>query len=205
MLLFRAKIKYPGKRLDIQVWTGKEGDLSVMEEQDLIKKAKAHDSNAFSKLMQMYGKSMYKVARAILKNDEDVADAMQETALSCWEKIDTLQKERYFNTWLIRILINHCNAIYRKKSRYVLDSILPETADEEDAYANVEWMELLQCLGEKYRIVIVLYYIEGFQIKDIAKMLQISESAVKQRMSVARKKMEHYYTKGKGVVIYEKV
>ena len=95
------------------------------EEQELIQKAKAHEAAAFSMLMQRHGSSLYKVAKAILKSDEDVADAMQETALSCWEKIDTLQSEQYFKTWLIRILINHCNTIRRKKSRYVLGTLLP--------------------------------------------------------------------------------
>lgn len=175
-----------------------------MTEEEVIKKAKAHDKEAFSKLMKQEGKSMYKVAKSILKNDEDVADAMQETALSCWEKIQTLQQEQYFRTWLIRILINHCNAIYRKKSRYVLKDVLLEHVAVEDAYANVEWMDLLQCLDKKYRTVIVLYYAEGFKVKEIAKILGISESAVKERMSMARKKMEKYYKKGKEGMVYDK-
>lgn len=58
----------------------------------LIKKAKKHDKAAFQKLMEQQGPALYKTAKAILKNDEDVADAMQETALTCWEKIDTLKK-----------------------------------------------------------------------------------------------------------------
>ena len=99
-------------------------------EEELIKRAKVHDKEAFSKLMKREGKSMYKVAKSILKNDEDVADAMQETALSCWEKIETLQQEQYFRTWLIRILINHCNAIYRKKSRYVLKKEIRTNLDQ---------------------------------------------------------------------------
>ena len=59
----------------------------------LVKKARKHDKAAFQQLMQQEGSSMYKIARAILKNDEDVADAMQETALTCWEKIHTLKKD----------------------------------------------------------------------------------------------------------------
>ena len=165
------------------------------DEKELVIKAGNHDREAFSQLMILYGTCMYKVARAILKNEEDVADAMQETALTCWEKIGTLQKEQFFKTWLIRILINHCNGIRRKKSRYILDYLLQETAVTEEAYANAEWMELLTCLGEKYRVVMVLYYMEGFRIRDIASMLSISESAVKERLSVARKKMERYYTR----------
>lgn len=159
----------------------------------IVQKAKRHDKEAFSQLMNQYGKSMYKVAKAILKNDEDVADAMQETALTCWEKIGTLKKDEYFKTWLIRILINHCKVIYNQKSRCIPNDNLPETLAMEDQYANVEWMELLQCLDEKYRIVIILYYVEGFKIKDIARILRISESAVKGRMSTARKQIEGYY------------
>lgn len=57
-------------------------------------------------LIEQNTKSMYKVAKAILKNDEDVADALQDTILTCWEKIGTLEKNEFFKTWLIRILIN---------------------------------------------------------------------------------------------------
>lgn len=53
----------------------------------LVQKAKRHDKEAFSKLMHQYGQSMYKVAKAILKNDEDMADAMQDTVLTCMGKI----------------------------------------------------------------------------------------------------------------------
>jgi len=159
----------------------------------LIQKAKRHDRKAFAELMTSNGKSMYKVAKAILKNDEDVADAMQETALACWEKIENLKKDDYFKTWLIRILINKCNVIYRQKMKMIPNDNLPETAAAEDGYANVEWMELLECLEEKHRTVIILYYVEGFKVKEIARMLDVSESTVKGRMVTARKKMEEIY------------
>lgn len=174
-------------------------------EEELIKKAKALDQEAFSLLMKRCAKSMYKVAKAILKDDWDVKDAMQETALTCWEKMDTLQNDNYFKTWMIRILINHCNTIYRKKHKYILNNIIPDTAAYDDAYSNVEWMELLSCLSEKYRIVIVLYYVEGFKVKEIAAILNIKESTVKERMSTARKKMEKYYRKERSGMVYEKL
>ena len=72
----------------------------------LVQKAKQHDKIAFTVLIEQNTKSMYKVAKAILKNDEDVADALQDTILTCWEKIGTLEKNEFFKTWLIRILIN---------------------------------------------------------------------------------------------------
>ena len=77
--------------------------------ENLVKKAKAGDSGAFAQLIRMNTQSMYKVAWAYLKNDEDVADAIQETILKCYEKLSTLKKDSYFKTWMIRILINNCN------------------------------------------------------------------------------------------------
>lgn len=79
--------------------------------QTLIGKAVQGDVEAFLELMDRNSLAMYKVARAILNNDDDVADAVQNTILNCFEKIHTLKKHEYFKTWLIRILINECNGI----------------------------------------------------------------------------------------------
>ena len=59
----------------------------------LVKKAKCRDKDAFVELIKEHQLSMYKVGKAILKNDEDVADAIQDTILACWEKIGTLKKQ----------------------------------------------------------------------------------------------------------------
>lgn len=159
----------------------------------LIRKAQKHDKDAYTALMQANMKSMYKIAKAILKNDDDAADAMQETALTCWEKMDTLKKAEYFRTWMTRILINHCMAIYRQRQRFAASEWFPEEPVFDPAYENAEWEAFLNCLEEKYRVVIVLYYAEGFRVKEIAGMLGISESAVKGRLAAARGKVERLY------------
>lgn len=74
----------------------------------LIRKAKKGDKDAFCRLIDENVQSMYKVAAAYLKNDEDVADAIQDTILSCYENLKSLKQNRYFKTWMIRILINKC-------------------------------------------------------------------------------------------------
>ena len=159
----------------------------------LIRNARKHDKAAFQQLMEQEGASMYKVATAILKNDEDVADAMQETVLTCWEKIDTLKKDTYFRTWLTRILINHCNAIYRQRTRAVPEETIEETWFQETGYANVEWKNFLNGLEEKYRTVIMLYYVEGFKTREIAQILDMNENTVRGRLATARKKLEASY------------
>ena len=69
----------------------------------------------FAALIVGYTDRMYRISRSILLNDEDCRDAMQEAALRAWEKRHTLREERYFGTWLIRILINECRNIQRKR------------------------------------------------------------------------------------------
>ena len=83
----------------------------------LIRKAKAKDPDAFSSLIYFYMKDLYRVAISILMNDEDAADAIQDTILGCWEKLQTLKEEKYFKTWITRILINHCYDIRKKQQR----------------------------------------------------------------------------------------
>lgn len=72
----------------------------------LVKRSISGDADAFLELMEKNSLAMYKVARGILDNDEDAADAMQDTILTCFEKIHTLKNPEYFKTWMIRILIN---------------------------------------------------------------------------------------------------
>ena len=166
----------------------------------LIKKARGHDKAAFQQLMEEQMQSLYKVAKAILKNEEDVADAMQDTVLTCWEKIGTLKKDKYFKTWLIRILINHCNAIYRQRTRIVSEESVSEPWIQENGYTDVEWENFLNCLEEKYRVVIMLYYVQGFKTREIAKILEVNENTIRGRLAAARKKLESQY-KAEGNII----
>lgn len=155
----------------------------------LIQKAKDKDTDAFEKLMQGQMQSMYKTAWAMLGNDEDVADSIQETILTCYEKIGQLKTDAYFHAWLIRILINKCNDLLRKRSRTQLMEEPIEIAVTEDAYENAEWKEVLRVLDEKYRVVVILYYIEGFSTVDISKILGLSKSAVRSRLLRAKKQL----------------
>lgn len=156
---------------------------------ELIQRAKDKDADAFTELMQRQMQSMYKTAYAMVGNDEDVADVIQETILTCYEKIGQLKTEAYFHTWMIRILINKCNDLLRKRKRVQLTEETMEIPVMERAYENAEWKEVLMALDKKYRVAVLLYYIEGLSTVDIGKILGLSESAVRSRLSRARKKL----------------
>ena len=145
--------------------------------------------------MQGQAQNMYKVAKAILRNDEDVLDAMQETALTCWEKIGTLKQDRYFKTWMTKILINHCNEICRQRKNMVSGGEIIERGSQDESYINVEWEDFLNCLDQKHRTVVILYYVQGFKTREVAEMLKVNESTVRSRLAAAREKMERMYEK----------
>lgn len=162
-------------------------------DRELVLRAKGQDKEAFVALLEEQKTSMYKVAKAMLGREEDIADAMQETVLDCWEKIHTLRKPEYFKTWLIRILINNCKAIYNLHARVVVTGEIATEETVEADYADIEWQEMLECLNMRQRVVVELYYVEGMKVREIAQILHIGQSAVKGRLQAARKALEKYY------------
>ncbi len=155
----------------------------------LILEAKRGEPDAFSALMQSQMQNMYKTARAILNSDEDAADAIADTILICWEKLDQLKKPEFFRTWMTRILINKCKDIIRKRKRYSFVEEVPDVSVQEEGFENVEWKDALNCLEEKYRLVTVLHYVEGFSTVEIGEMLGMPDSTVRSRLSRARRKL----------------
>ncbi len=163
-------------------------------EPQLVARAKDRDPDAFVSLMQLHAKKMYRVALAILLNDEDAADAIQDTILTCWEKMHSLRDDRYFGTWMTRILIRKCYDLRDERGHYADPE---ETAEPsaEDHY-NLELKEALAALDEKYRVIMVLFYAEGYRTDEIAQILRIPKSTVQTRLQRGREKLARYYRDG---------
>ena len=133
-------------------------------------------------------KSLYRVAKSILKNDADCADAIQNAVLKAFDKISTLKQKKYFRTWLTRILIHECYQIMRAKKEQVPYEEYMEKQEDSLRYSEVFYA--LMELEEMYRVPFTLHYIEGYSTKEIAKILDISISNVKIRLSRARAKLQ---------------
>lgn len=170
----------------------------------LVKRSIAGDADAFLELMEENSLAMYKVARGILDNDEDAADAMQDTILTCFEKIHTLKNLEYFKTWMIRILINECNKIHRHYKNFSRAEELPEVPGQDMSIAEFEFKEMLGMLDESYRIILVLYYVEGFRIADIASILNMNENTVKTRLVRDRVQLKQEYAPAENADLQEK-
>ncbi|MCD8036716.1 MAG: sigma-70 family RNA polymerase sigma factor [Clostridiales bacterium] len=155
---------------------------------DLVEKARAGDAEAFSELIRQNMQSMYKAAIAILRSDEDAADAIQSTILKCWEGLSRLREPKYFKTWLTKILINTCNDMLRDRQRLQPDGEIEITAARDDSYLNIEWKQTLESIDEKYRLILLLYYSDGYNTAEIGKILGIPEATVRTRLARGRKK-----------------
>ena len=133
--------------------------------------------------------TLYHIAKTLLYNDADCADAIQEAIVKAFAGLHRLQKDAYAKTWLIRILMNECYAIMRREKRIVSleDYQYPETAQESKDYSDL--YEAVRRLPPDIRICIILYYLEGYSVKETANILKVTESTVKNRLARARTRM----------------
>lgn len=141
-------------------------------------------SQDFELLIKENLTSMYRVAKGILKIEEDVEDAIQTTILIAFNKINSLKDERYFKTWLIRILINECNKIYKKNknNQKEISTKLYITQN----YENIDLYDAIKCLREDLKVITILYYFDDMSYKDISTALNIAEGTVKSRLFRAK-------------------
>lgn len=146
----------------------------------------------FSLRVRALEKSLYKTAICIVKNDHDAADCVQEALLSAWKNLKSLKNEAYFETWLTRIMINQCKILIRsekKQKSEALSDIMPAPDRHE---TGIEYA--LRQLDEKYRLPIVLHYINGFDVSEIAAILRQPSGTVKTHLlrgrSALRKLLE---------------
>ena len=164
---------------------------------EAVRRAKQGDADEIGKIIQENMNSLYRVAYSILKNEDEIYDAISSTTVIVFEKISCLRQEEFFKTWITRILINECYKIYNqnKKIVYLENNQNLEQMKHTDIYSEVNIKELLKKLNKDLKEIVILYYIEDYSIKDIARIIEIPEGTVKSRLSRARKELEQILIK----------
>ena len=162
--------------------------------EDLIKKAKSGDKLAFTELMLQMQYELYKIAKIRLKNDDDVFDVIQDTMLSAYKSLKKLKHNEYFKTWIIKILINECNKIHRQNKKIIyLENYNQTDLVYNDKYDDFGVRQAIKKLDEDLKTMVILYYFEDFNIKEISEIQKLPEGTVKSRLSRARKKLESIF------------
>ena len=162
----------------------------------LIERAKKGDKSAFTELIISMQDELYKIARMRLSNEEDIDDVIQETMISAFYGIKRLKYPHYFKSWIIKILINKCNTLYKKKKKldyYYDDNFINNSIidfKENSIECNIDFYILIKDLDYLERYILILYYEMGYSCKDISKMLNIKENTLKTKISRSKLKIK---------------
>lgn len=151
--------------------------------QSIINQCKRNDAKAQMQLYNLYCKGMFVVALRYVKDTFIAEDVMQDAFIKAFKNIESYKNEVVFGAWLKRIVINQ-SIDFLKKKKLELVSIneeITETINDEDweieQHISVnKIVDKINTLKEKYRLVLTLYLLEGYDHQEIAKVLNITEN-----------------------------
>ena len=188
-------------------WTVQRAAGTVADERNLVERAKSGDQSAFRAIMEQNNQRLYRVARAVMKDDTEAEDVVQETYLRAFFNLSKFRGESSLTTWLTRIALNEALGRKRKQRAMVtLETVetVQETSaqiikfpamttetDPERSAAQHEIRKLLQramdALPEPFRVVFVMRDVEEISIEEAATHLGIRPETVKTRLYRARR------------------
>ena len=142
--------------------------------------------------------TLYRVSATLLRQNCDREDAIQECIYRALRKRDSLRDDRFMQSWVIRILINECYAIHRRAKWERPSEKLPEPPPMSGPDADPEVFRALFSLEEKMRLPMVLHYVEGYSVEEIARIMRVPVGTVKSRLARARERIKQEMEKEAG-------
>ena len=181
----------------------REGGRHTLDDTAIVRRILQGEKAMFEILMRRHNQKLYRVIRGYLREEEDVADAMQDTYLKVFARLDQFRGEAAFSTWLIRIGINEAllrlkrnkvRSLHSSESDISSDQIIQLTdgaqMNPEKLVIRQEAKKLLEQavdeLPQKYKTIYILKEIEGMDNGEIAQCLGLTESNVKVRIHRSR-------------------
>ncbi len=143
------------------------------------------DKEQFARRVTDLQGSLYRVAASYLQGESDRLDAVSDAIARAWEKRHTLREEAYFRTWITRILIRECVNIQRRQRRSIPVAQTPETAQDEDERV-IALRAALERLPQRHRTMVVLHYMEGYDVRETARIMGTTKGAVCAGLARAR-------------------
>jgi len=130
---------------------------------------------------------LYRISATLLRQEADREDAVQSCIEHAWLKLSYLRSDGSLEAWVTRILINECYTILRRQKRFVPVEAVPDAPAPPDA--DPDLYRFFTNLPEKLRLPMVLHYVEGLDVKEIAAILRLPEGTIKSRLSRGRDRM----------------
>ena len=160
-----------------------------------MKDTLARPADELEQVMNTYGNMLFRLCLVMLGNSADAEDALQEVMLKYYRKAPTFTDEEHKKAWLIKVATNQCRDILRFRAKHPLaeDTDIYEYKNSESENSGI--LDALMTLPEKFRLVLILHYVEEYSVKDIACIIGKTPSAVKMRLQKGRKLLKEVYRK----------
>ena len=175
---------------------------AAMTDEEVVSRVLAGDTALYEVLMRRHNQTVYRAARAILRDDGEAEDVMQEAYVKAYAHLAQFDGRAKFSTWLIRIAIYEALLRAKRLARYeplddrAEDTLMPTAPlpDPEHQAFGGELRALIESaietLGDGYREVFMLRQVEGLSTAETADVLGVSEDVVKTRLTRARHSMQ---------------
>lgn len=161
---------------------------------ELVEQCKLNDRKAQMELYKQYCNGMFCIAMRFLKNYDDAEDVLQESFIKAFQRIHQFKGEVTFGAWLKRIVVNGSIDFLKSKHKRTieLDESYMHIAEDENWEVNEginieEVLDRIEELPEKYKYVVQLFLVEGYDHKEISEILDISETASRTRLLRGKK------------------
>ena len=172
-------------------------EISYQNKHDsIIDRCRSGDQKAYYEIYKLYSKAMFNICLRILGDQEMAEDVLQEAFVNAFQNLKSYQGKATFGAWLKRIVVNKAISVLRKNRLEIVltdahpDVVEEDGTNEEELELKVERVrEAIQRLPNGFRVVFSLYLLEGYDHKEIAEILDISESTSKTQYNRAKKKL----------------
>jgi len=164
----------------------------------LVEACKRGDRRAQQELYSRYAKAMYNICLRMSGSEADAEDLLQVAFIDVFTKIGSYRAEATIGAWIKRIVVNNCINFLKKRrldtrswDEMTVEPVTDDSGvmDEEAMYTVNKIRRAVDALPEGYRVVFTLYLLEGYDHKEIAEILQISEATSKSQFSRAKSKV----------------
>ncbi len=158
----------------------------------LVRKAINGDKKSLEELLIIHGNQLYRTAYLYVRNREDALDIVQETSYKAFLSIGQLKNEKFFLTWLTKILINCSYDVLKKRKREfpaqtIMDHSLPSKREKREEILDL--LDAITKLNEKHKNAIILFYFHDLPISEVAKVLNLPENTVKTYLSRGKERL----------------
>lgn len=159
-----------------------------------MKNTSVRTADSIENKINTYSDTLFRLCLITLGNSHDAEDAVQETFIKYLQKAPEFKNTEHEKAWLITVATNKCKDILRFKSKHQqinIDDINEFSNDSHDSGI----IEALMTLPEKFKTVLILYYVEGYSTEEIARIIKRTKSAVKMRLQKGRSLLKDAYGK----------